>query len=107
MLILEFLINAISIVESLSEFSCVLWGDSPSVKSVILELALINEFSLFVEFSVSVEFRIFELSFKNQLFFLLTVYFSQSIDSDRIFHTILTYLILDVILFALHNVSFE
>lgn len=63
--VLKFLINAISVIKTLSELTCVFWSDSPSVKTVILELSFVDKFSLFVQFTKSVKLWISQLTFKN------------------------------------------
>ena len=78
-LILEFLIYSISIVQSFSELPCVFRCYSPSVEQVVLELTFVDLFPIFVKFPKYIKFGIFQLPLENQLLLIFTVYFCHSV----------------------------
>ena len=63
----ELLVDPITVIETLSPFSNVIFSNSPTIKHSIFEFTLINNFLLLIHFAITIKFRVSELPLINEL----------------------------------------
>ena len=63
----KLLVDPITVIETLSPFSNIIFSDSPTIKYSIFEFPLINNFLLLVHFAISIKFRVSKLPLINKL----------------------------------------